>query len=108
MQTIYRKRQKINRYGFTDGECYRGVHFGRRSFYVLKNNSRPCGLFVLKDILGRVAVNPDQVEAYRHLPQPSIKGDGGIQLGFNEVVLPLPNKESLTATDKLEKDKANE
>ena len=65
MQTIYRKRQRATRYGLTDGECYRGVHFGRRSFYVLKKNSRPCGLFSLKDILGRVAVNPNQEEAYR-------------------------------------------
>ena len=64
MQTIYRKRQKASRYGFTDGECYRGVHFGRRSFYVLKNNSRPCGLFSLKDIQGRVSINPDAVWEY--------------------------------------------
>ena len=64
MQTIYRKRQKVSRYGFTDGECYRGVHFGRRSFYVLKNDSRPCGLFSLKDIQGRVSINPDAVWEY--------------------------------------------
>ena len=64
MQTIYRKRQKASRYGFTDGECYRGVHFGRRSFYVLKNDSRPCGLFSLKDIQGRVSINPDAVWEY--------------------------------------------
>ena len=68
MQTIYRKRQKANRYGFTDGECYRGVHFGRRSLYVLKRASRPCGLFSLRDIQGRISVNPDQIEAYRYLP----------------------------------------
>ena len=64
MQTIYRKRQKASRYGFTDGECYRGVHFGRRSFYVLKNDSRPCGLFSLKDIQGRVSINPDAIWEY--------------------------------------------
>ena len=64
MQTIYRKRQRASRYGFTDGECYRGVHFGRRSFYVLKNDSRPCGLFSLKDIQGRVSINPDAVWEY--------------------------------------------
>ena len=64
MQTIYRKRQKVSRYGFTDGECYRGVHFGRRSFYVLKNDSRPCGLFSLKDIQGRVSINPDAIWEY--------------------------------------------
>ena len=64
MQTIYRKRQRASRYGFTDGECYRGVHFGRRSFYVLKNDSRPCGLFSLKDIQGRVSINPDAIWEY--------------------------------------------
>jgi hypothetical protein len=64
MQTIYRKRQKVSRYGFTDGECYRGVHFGRRSFYVLKNDSRPCGLFSLKDIQGKVSINPDAIWEY--------------------------------------------
>ena len=64
MQTIYRKRQKASRYGFTDGECYRGVHFGRRSFYVLKNDSRPCGLFSLKDIQGKVSINPDALWEY--------------------------------------------
>ena len=64
MQTIYRKRQKVSRYGFTDGECYRGVHFGRRSFYVLKNDSRPCGLCSLKDIQGRVSINPDAIWEY--------------------------------------------
>ena len=64
MQTIYRKRQRASRYGFTDGECYRGVHFGRRSFYVLKRASRPCGLFSLKDIQGRVSINPDAAWEY--------------------------------------------
>jgi hypothetical protein len=57
MKTIYRKRVRDSRYELTDGVCYRGVHFGRRSFYILKGSSRFCGLNSLRDVNGAVSIN---------------------------------------------------
>ena len=57
MQTIYRKRVRDSRYGISVGECYRGVHIGRYSFYVKRPTSRTNGLLRLRDYQGRVEVN---------------------------------------------------
>ena len=57
MQTIYRKRVRDSRYGVSVGECYRGVHLGRHSFYVKRPASRTSGLLRLRDYQGRVEVN---------------------------------------------------
>ena len=57
MKTIYRKRVRLNRYGISNGECYRGVHMGKHSWYVLKGSSRYCGLTNLRDVQGSITVN---------------------------------------------------
>ena len=57
MQTIYRKRVRDSRYGISVGECYRGVHLGRHSFYVKRPASRTNGLLRLRDYQGIVEVN---------------------------------------------------
>jgi len=56
-QTIFRKRVKKKRYGYSRGSCYRGFHFGLYSYYTKVANSRGSGLFALRDDQGLEIVN---------------------------------------------------
>ena len=40
MKTIYRKRTNKTRYEISNGPCFVGVHFGKRSLYIAKPVSR--------------------------------------------------------------------
>ena len=40
MKTIYRIRVRKNRFGISNGTCFVGVHFGKRSLYIGKAKSR--------------------------------------------------------------------
>jgi len=40
MKTIYRKRVRKLRFGISNGACFVGVHFGKRSLYIGKAASR--------------------------------------------------------------------
>jgi hypothetical protein len=55
--TIFRKRVKKNRFGYSRGPCYRGYHFGKYSYYTKVANSRGSGLFSLQDTQGHEIVN---------------------------------------------------
>ena len=43
MKTIYRKRTNKTRYEVSNGPCFIGVHFGKRSLYIAKPVSRVSG-----------------------------------------------------------------
>lgn len=55
--TIFRKRVRKNRYGYSSGPCYRGFHFGKYSYYTKRSNSRGSGLFTLRDTNGTEVIN---------------------------------------------------
>ena len=59
MQTMYRKRTQRNRYELSNGECYVGFHFGKRSLYFKKQGSRPCGIRKLRDVNGIETIDCD-------------------------------------------------
>jgi len=58
MKTIYRKRLKKTRYEVSNGPCYVGFHFGKRSLYVAKPKSRVSGTHIkgIRDEEGLVTV----------------------------------------------------
>ncbi len=51
---IYRVRKFKTRYGFNEGRCYTGIHFGKRSWY-FPHHERG-GFFYITDKKGRTNV----------------------------------------------------
>jgi hypothetical protein len=69
MKTIYRKRVKKTRYGLSNGECFVGVHFGKRSLYVAKPKSKRIqnvSLKAIKDDQGFVDVTATHTNYYTY------------------------------------------
>lgn len=66
MKTIYRIRIKKNRFGVTNGPCFVGVHFGKRSLYIGKAKSRLkyVSLEGIKDEVGYVTVTTSHSNFY--------------------------------------------
>ena len=58
MKTIYRIRVRKNRYGISNGPCFVGVHFGKRSLYIGKAKSRVAHTSMkgITDVCGTVSV----------------------------------------------------
>ena len=58
MKTIYRIRVRKNRFGISNGTCFVGVHFGKRSLYIGKAKSRLACTSIkgITDDCGTVAV----------------------------------------------------
>ena len=66
MKTIYRIRVKKNRFGVSNGPCFVGVHFGKRSLYIGKAKSRLkyVSLKGIKDEVGYVTVTTSHSNFY--------------------------------------------
>lgn len=52
LPTIVRVRKHLNRYEVSSGECFYGVHLGKRSLYFKKGSSRAVSVRRIADYKG--------------------------------------------------------